>query len=154
MATFLEDQSEKSDMIFNSKIVWILLHFPCYSVPFLFNLYYCRRNSKKSALKSDTNKSGLQDQSVVQGQNDFCKVSFFCDNFYEPKWDSNCVIEEISSRLLKRSNRQKFTARSSCHPPLNHLVWWQLRQQQQKRLIFSRNLECSDEFQFVSWKIQ
>ena len=32
MATFLEDQSEKSDMIFNSKIVWILLHFPCYSV--------------------------------------------------------------------------------------------------------------------------
>ena len=81
MATFLEDQSEKSDMIFNSKIVWILLHFPCYSVPFLFNLYYCRRNSKKSAIKSDINKSGLQDQSVVQGQKRFLQSQLIATIF-------------------------------------------------------------------------
>ena len=152
MATFLEDQSEKSDMIFNSKIVWILLHFPCYSV--LLSISIIVVVTQKKCIKVRHKQVWpSRPISCPRTKKIFAK-SAYCDNFYEPKWDSNCVIEEISSRLLKRSNRQKFTARSSCHPPLNHLVWWQLRQQQQKRLIFSRNLECSDEFQFVSWKIQ
>ena len=136
--------------IFNSKNVWISLHFPCYSAPSPISVIVivtqkkCNKDRHKQVWPS-------RPISCPRTKRFFCKVSLL----WQFLWDSNCIIEEISSRLLKRSNRQKFTARSSCHPPLNHLVWQlQFQQQHQKRLIFNRNLECSDKFQFVSWKIQ